>query len=425
MTTSSTDAAAPADGWAGARASGVEQEQIEEVRGRIQTLLEDFPVSRTSPVEFLGARFDAGLAWVHFPPGNGGLGFERRLQPVIDAILVAAGAPKPDILRGFIGLGMAAPTIATHGSPTLRERLLRPLFTGEEIWCQLFSEPGAGSDLAALSTRAVKDGESWVVNGQKVWSTLAHVAGWGLLLARTDSDVPKHRGITYFVCDMRAPGVEVRPLRQMTGDAEFNEVFLTDVRIPDGFRLGDVNDGWRVSTTTLMHERVAIGESIPARGGGPIRLALRIWRDRGGGSAVQRDRLARLWAEAEVCRLTNLRARELRRVGRPGPEGSVAKLSFANLNQRILELCIHLMGPQGILCDDYAMKRPTEMVAISRDPRYLFLRTRANSIEGGTSEILKTVLAERVLGLPKENRDDATIPWKDLRRSEVDLAEVP
>src|SRR5207237_1894778 len=219
--------------------------------------------------------------------------------------------------QNIIGHGMAAPTVATHGTPEQKQRHLRPLFTNEDIWCQLFSEPGAGSDVASLSTRAVRDGDEWVVNGQKVWTTLAHTADWGLLVARTDPDLPKHKGMTYFLIDMHAPGVEVRPLRQITGDAEFNEVFMTDVRIPDAQRLGDVGEGWRVSMTTLMNERVAIGGNVSSRDSGPIGEALQIWRTRALTDPVQRDRLMRLWVESEVNRLTNMRARQLRQAGTP------------------------------------------------------------------------------------------------------------
>ena len=229
---------------------------------RLRELVKDFlshhDPARMDRLEFLRARFDAGLAWVHYPLGLGGLDAPRHLQPAVDAAFAAAGAPDNRPRRIGIGLGMAAPTILAHGSDEQRRRFLRPLWTGEEIWCQLFSEPGAGSDLAALGTRAVRDGDGWMVTGQKVWTSIAHEARWAILLARTDPDLPKHRGITYVICDMTAPGVEVRPLRQLTGEAEFNEVFLTDVRIPDGLRLGAVGDGWLVARTTLMNERVAM-----------------------------------------------------------------------------------------------------------------------------------------------------------------------
>jgi alkylation response protein AidB-like acyl-CoA dehydrogenase len=394
----------------------------EDVRRRVADLLAVNDPAATEPRRFLEAQYDAGLAWVHHPPGAGGLGFDPRLQAVIDAELASARAPRPDATRNIIGLGMAAPTVAVHGTPSQRSRYLRPLFSGEEIWCQLFSEPGAGSDLAGLATRAVLDGDEWVINGQKVWTTLAHVARWGLLVARSDPDVAKHRGLTYFILDMTAPGVEVRPLRQMTGEAEFNEVYMTDVRLPDRLRLGEVGDGWRVAMTTLMHERVAIGSGRLARGSGPIATAVRLWKERDGDdtgsmSSGRRDRLLRLWVAAEVTRLTRMRASELRRKGAPGPEGSVAKLAFAELNQDIYDFCVDLMGPDGMLYGSYEMRRPEEVSLTAGDPRHLFLRSRANSIEGGTSEVLRNILGERVLGLPGEPRADRDRPWRDVPRS--------
>src|SRR5438477_4376139 len=231
------------------------------VAERVDQLLSEHPPKHTHPREFLGHQFDRGLAWVQFPEGQGGLDASPKLQKLVDERLRAAGAPFT-AMRNPIGLGMAAPTIVTHGSEKQKKRYLRPLFTSEEIWCQLFSEPGAGSDVASLSTRAVRDGDEWIVNGQKVWTTLAHLSRWGMLVARTDPEQPKHKGLTYFVVDMHAPGVEVKPLRQITGEAEFNEVFFSDVRIPDSERLGDVGDGWRVSLTTLMNERVSIGGAV-------------------------------------------------------------------------------------------------------------------------------------------------------------------
>jgi alkylation response protein AidB-like acyl-CoA dehydrogenase len=387
-----------------------------EVAHRVEALLDNFPPATTPVRDFLGARFDAGLAWVWFAEGDGGLGLPPDLQGVVERTLRRAGAPD-ESSRNVIGYGMAAPTIATHGTPEQRRRFLRPLFTCEEIWCQLFSEPGAGSDVAGLATRAERDGDEWVVNGQKVWTTLAHVARWGLLLARTDPDVPKHKGLTYFVIDMQQPGVEVRPLRQMTGDAEFNEVFFTDARVPDANRLDEVGAGWRVATTTLMNERVAIGGGVTPRSGGPIGEALALWR-RHGGSRVERDRLLQLWVQAETARLTNLRARQLRQAGTPGPEGSVAKLVGAELNQRIYELCVDLLGPAGALSPTgYAMRRPERAGLTGEDPRWSFLRSRANSIEGGTSEIMRNILGERVLGLPGEPRSDKDRPWADVPRN--------
>jgi alkylation response protein AidB-like acyl-CoA dehydrogenase len=368
------------------------------------------------PVEFLGAQFDLGLAWVWFPEASGGLGLDRRLQKEIDDRLAAAGAPNA-MLRNVLGHGMAAPVLLAHGTPEQRQRWLRPMFTGEEIWCQMFSEPGAGSDVAALSTRAVRDGEEWVVNGQKVWTTLAHVAAWGLLPVRTDPGVPKHRGMTYFVVDMHTDGVEVRPLRQITGEAEFNEVYFTDARIPDTDRVGEVGDGWRVIVTTLMNERIAIGGTVLPRGEGPIGDAVAVWASHGRGDPATRDRLMRLWVEAETARLTNLRAIQMMERGTPGPEGSTAKLVSAELNKRIYELATEIMGPDAMLYDSYEMVRPAGVVGGSRDVRKAFLRARANSIEGGTSEIMRNILGERVLGLPGEPRVDKDLPWSEVPRS--------
>ncbi|WP_459967335.1 acyl-CoA dehydrogenase family protein [Mycobacterium sp. MUNTM1] len=366
-------------------------------------------------VEFFGVWFDAGLSWVHFPEGLGGLGVSRAHQAVADAILQEAGFPAPATMN-LIGYGMAAPTLCEHAqTEQLKREWLRPLASTEEIWCQLFSEPGAGSDLAGLSTSAVLDGDDWVVNGQKVWTTLAHRASWALLIARTDPDVPKHKGLTYFVVDMRAPGVETRPLRQMTGHAEFNEVYLNDVRIPDAHRLGAVGAGWRVAMTTLMNERNSIGASGSRRGDGTIADAVALWSQRPDRhTPVLRDRLARLWLRSEAQRLTSERARAIATVRGPGPEGSIDKLVGAELNQRVYEFCMDLLGPQGLLYGDYTMR------AASPDDdqgpvQQRFLRSRANTIEGGTSEVLRNVLGERILGLPGDLRADSG-PWREVPR---------
>ncbi|BCJ68178.1 acyl-CoA dehydrogenase family protein [Polymorphospora rubra] len=318
---------------------------------------------------------------------------------------------------------MAAPTIVRHGSPALRERLLRPLWTGEEIWCQLFSEPGAGSDLASVATRAVRDPggggrtAGWIIDGQKVWTSLAHRARWGLLLARTDPDLPKHRGLTYFVCDMTAPGVEVRPLRQLTGEAEFNEVFLTDVRLPDDLRLGDVGQGWQVARTTLMNERVAIGGRPTPREGGMIGVLARAWRERPDRRTPGlHDELLRLWVRAEAVRLTGLLVRQRAAAGDPGPEGSAVKLSYAALTQAASGLELELLGADGLRYDGWHMRRPDRVDMLGRTPGYRYLRARGNSIEGGTSEILRDIIAERVLGLPAVPRADRNTAWKDLPR---------
>jgi alkylation response protein AidB-like acyl-CoA dehydrogenase len=371
---------------------------------------------------FLQARFDAGLAWVHFPVGLGGLDLPRHQQHVVDADLAAAGAPDNDPHRIGIGLGMAAPTILAFGSPEQRQRYLRPLWTGEQVWCQLFSEPGAGSDLAALATRAERDGDDWVVTGQKVWTSMAHEARWAILIARTDPDVPKHAGLTYFVLDMSAPGVEVRPLRQLTGEAEFNEVFLTDVRIPDGQRLGAVGAGWTVAQTTLMNERVAIGGGATPREANLIGIVATLWREHPElRTLAGHDELMRLWVEAEATRLTGERLRQQLAAGAPGPEGSAAKLAYARLNQQISGFELELLGADGLRYDDWSSatwrtERPTSVDLKRRAAGYHYLRAKGNSIEGGTSEILRNIIAERVLGLPREPRTDTAVPWRDLPR---------
>ncbi|MDA8318433.1 MAG: acyl-CoA dehydrogenase family protein [Actinomycetota bacterium] len=387
----------------------------DDLRAQVRDFLAAHDPATTDRMDFVRARFDAGLAWVHYPPGLGGQGLSRVLQRVVDAEFAAAKAPTNRPERNGIGLGMAAPTILAYGTPEQQRRWLRPLWTGEAIWCQLFSEPGAGSDLANLATRAVRDGDRWIVNGQKVWTSSAHIADRGLLVTRTDPDQPKHKGLTYFSVDMRAPGVEVRPLRQATGEAEFNEVFLTDVVIDDADRIGDVGQGWQVSTATLMNERVALGALAFPREGGMIGVAARTWRERPEARTPGlHDRLVRLWAAAEVSRLAGERLRQQLAAGQPGPEGSGAKLVFARLNQEISDFQLELLGSEGLRYGDWTMHRPDGADFFGRDAGYRFLRSKANSIEGGTSEILRNIVAERVLGLPPEIRLDKDKPWKDL-----------
>jgi alkylation response protein AidB-like acyl-CoA dehydrogenase len=354
---------------------------------------------------------------VHFPEGSGGLGVNPKHQKIINERIFAAGGPNP-YYRNPIGYGMCGPTVVVWGSDEQKERYLRPLFTGEEVWCQLFSEPGSGSDFAGLSGRGVRDGDEWIVNGQKVWTTLAHVSRWGLLVFRTDTEVPKHAGLTAWVVDMQAPGVEVRPLRQMTGEAEFNEVYFTDVRIPDAERLGDPGAGWRVSLTTLMNERVSIGGAIAPKGAGAIAGAVKVWQDTPPDQRdpAMKDELMKLWIEAEVNRLTNLRAGANRKMGTPGPEGSTGKLAFAESNKRIYEFTMNLMGANGMLYGSYEMRRPE--TAMSTDTlQKAFLRSRANSIEGGTSEVMRNILGERVLGLPGDVRVDKDVAWSTVPRN--------
>jgi alkylation response protein AidB-like acyl-CoA dehydrogenase len=393
-----------------------------EIDRRIDELVEGSPPATTDVVEFLGRQYDLGLAWSHFPEGLGGLGATPSQQQHVLRRLSEARAPSA-VMRNVIGYGMVAPTLVIHGTAAQQQRFLRPLFTGEEVWCQLFSEPGAGSDVASLATRAVRDGDEWVLDGQKVWTTLAHVSSFGLLIARSDPDALKHKGITAFLVDMHAPGVEVRPLYQVTGEAEFNECFFHEVRVPDEMRLGAVGEGWGVSITTLMNERVSIGGTIPPRDSGLIGEALKIWRHRWAGrrdghAMALRARLMERWVSNEVGRLANWRASDLRRAGTPGPEGSTAKLAFAEENQRTSELCVDLLGSGGLLYSStYPLVRPTESAFNAADPRKAFLRMRANSIEGGTSEVMRNIIGERVLGLGGEPRVDKNVPWKDVPRS--------
>ena len=379
---------------------------------RLRTLLDEHPPATTDPEQLWGAQFDLGLAWVSFPEGQGGLGAPPELQELVDRTLAEAGATS-GFWRNPIGLGMAGPTIVTHGTPQQRERLLRPLFTGAEIWCQLFSEPGAGSDLAGLATRAVRDGDTWVVNGQKVWTTLAHLSRWGLLLARTDPDEVKHRGLTYFVLDMHAEGVDVRPLRQITGDAEFNEVYLTDVRIADDQRLGEVGEGWRVALTTLMNERTALGgPSVALAGSDPIATARQVWQERGGDDPGLADGLLDLHVEAAALQALQERAGRLRKAGVPGPEGSIAKLVLAEFTQRAFSWCMDALDTDALAYPGYG-----DDVTDRADPRWGFLRSRANTIEGGTTEVMLNILGERMLGLPGEPRADRDVAWSKVPRS--------
>ncbi|MFV1960310.1 MAG: acyl-CoA dehydrogenase family protein [Acidimicrobiia bacterium] len=387
--------------------------------GRVDDALDELfdrhPPGSTDVEEFWGAQYDLGLAWVWHEKGFGGLGLSRKDQPHIDWRIEEAGGSTENRFRNLIGIGMGAGVLAAHGTDAQKRRWLRPMFTNQEIWCQMFSEPGAGSDLAGLSMRAEADGDEWVINGQKVWTTLAHLSKWGMLVTRTDPESPKHRGLTYFVVDMEADGVEVRPLYQITGEAEFNEVFFNDVRIPDENRIDSVGSGWRVSLTTLMNERVAIGGNPVPRGSGRIAEAVEVWKQSGSTDPVLRDELIHLWAEVEAARLTSARANELASAGVPGPEGSIGKLAWADLNKKITSFTLDLMGLEGTLYPGgYELIRPETFD--SSMPQKAFLRTRANSIEGGTSEILLNIVGERVLGLPGEPRVDKEVPWKEVPR---------
>jgi len=392
---------------------------------RADRLLADHPPAWTDSVVFLRAQYDAGLAWVHFPVGYGGSGAAVELQPLVDDRLSAGGAPPNGRMTNAIGAGQCAATVLAFGSEQQKQRYLPAVFTGEAPWCQLFSEPGSGSDLASLATRATVDGDVWLVQGQKVWTTGAQHARFALLLARTDPDAEKHAGITAFAVDMQAPGVEVRPLRQMSGGAEFNEVFLTDVRIPDEERLGDVGHGWAVSNQTLVLERYNMPR-IPSRGEGPIALAVEAWqarRDKTSPVALAlKGRLMEHWVAAEVLRLLQARATSLRAVGGAGPEGSLGKLAVSVVGRRLAEFMPSLLGPEATLIDSYEMADTPRPQRGSWDGvpfgiQRAFVGSPGMAIAGGTDQIQRNIIGDRVLGLPREPSVDKGVPWSRTLRN--------
>jgi alkylation response protein AidB-like acyl-CoA dehydrogenase len=358
---------------------------------------------------------EAGLVVPTWPREYGGLGVKTRVARALDAELAPLNLGRLNVL----GLNLAGPTLMTWGTEEQKARFLPPIVRNEEIWCQLFSEPGAGSDLASLATRAVRDGDEWVVTGQKVWSTWAHFSHYGMLLARTDPGTQKRRGITYFLIDMHQPGVEVRPLKQITGEADFNEVFLSDARVPDANRIGEEGDGWKVANSTLSGERQMISGpgsgGVDRIGGSSVERLLDVARERGlTTDPVVRQRLAALWSEQQIRRWTNARVRDNARAGRMGPESSVGKVHSGELNQRTQALAVDLLGMDALAWDPAAVETVDGGL-----PRAVqgFLRSRANTIEGGTSEVNRNVLGERVLGLPREPDPYRDSAWEDVPRS--------
>ncbi|NNN22334.1 MAG: acyl-CoA dehydrogenase [Acidimicrobiales bacterium] len=353
----------------------------------------------------------SGYAAPLWPKEFGGLSGAAWMQQIIREELSNFRLPLAGI--NLLGVGLAGPTIIEHGNQEQKQTYLQKILTGEEIWCQLFSEPSSGSDLASVGTRAVRDGDEWVVNGQKVWTTIAQFAKYGMLLARTDPNKPKHEGLTYFLLDMKTPGVDVRPLKQMTGSSEFNEVFFTDVRIPDTNRVGDIGDGWRCARTTLMNERVALaGLSIDEStflGGSakkdPWQLFLESIPDRS--NPIIRQKLAQFWIESQVKEITTFSANSARMRGEsPGPEGGVNKVFNAEYNKRRSEFAMNATGMGSIAWQKHDSH--------SQDKSVRFLRARANTIEGGTSEILRNQMAERILGLPRDIEVDKDLPWDQI-----------
>ncbi len=342
----------------------------------------------------------------------GGLGLSAAVARAVEAVLrpLNLGRLNP------LGLNLAAPALFAHGTEEQRRRYLPPIVRNEEVWCQLFSEPGAGSDLASLATRAERDGDGWVVTGQKVWTTWADRADFAVLLARTDPDVPKRKGITYFLLDLRQPGVTIRPLRHMGGDVDFNEVFLDRAYVPDGQRVGAVGDGWRVAGATLSGERQMVAGAgsggVDRIGGAGTARLLRAARD-ASIDAPARDRLLRLHSEERVRDWTNQRVRARLQAGRPpGPESSVGKVHQGGLNQRIQLLATDLLGARATGWESdattYADSLPYEVAGM--------LRSRANTIEGGTTEVNKNIVGERALGLPREPDPYHDRPWREVPR---------
>ena len=329
---------------------------------------------------------DAGWAGISWPKEYGGRGATLIEQAIFSEEMARAKAPSP---ANVLGLVMGGPVVIAHGTEQQKERFLEPILSGEEIWCQGFSEPESGSDLASLKTRAVHEDGGWRVTGQKVWTTFAHEAKWCMLLARSDADAPKHKGLTYFICDMDQDEIEVRPLRQITGEAEFNEIFLEDAYVPDENLVGGEGNGWNVAITTLMHERAGIGAASAIAVRRELDELIAVINERQlADDPVIRQRIAELKIGVEALRLGALRAlTQQMKVGIPGPEGSLAKWEWATVNQGLTELAMDVLGPE-------AMRPDSEWA-------YRFLRSRANSIEGGTTEVMKNIIAERVLGLPR------------------------
>jgi alkylation response protein AidB-like acyl-CoA dehydrogenase len=329
---------------------------------------------------------DAGWAGISWPQEYGGRGATLIEQAIFNEEVVRAKAPQ---VANVLGLVMGGPVVIAHGTEEQKQRYLKPILTAEEIWCQGFSEPESGSDLASLKTKAVKDNGDWVVTGQKVWTTYAHEAKWCMLVARTDFDVPKHKGLTYFLMDMEQDAVQVRPLRQITGESEFNELFIEEARIPDENVVGGVGNGWMVALTTLMHERAGLAFGLQVQLKIAIGQLMELARERGlDQDPVTRQKIAQLYIESEAIRLNASRGlTQIMKTGIPGPEGSLTKWQWSDANQALTELAMDVLGP--------------EAPVIDTDWTYRFLRARANSIEGGTTEILRNIIAERVLGLPR------------------------
>jgi alkylation response protein AidB-like acyl-CoA dehydrogenase len=337
-------------------------------------------------IEWQRKLHEGGWAGISWPEEYGGRGATLIEQAIFAQEAARAEMPQP---ANILGLAMGGPVVIAHGTEEQKKRYLEPILDASEIWCQGFSEPESGSDLASLKTKAVHENGGWRVTGQKVWTTFAHEAKWCMLLARTDSEAPKHKGLTYFICDMEQDGIEVRPLRQITGEAEFNEIFIEGAEVPDENLIGGEGNGWNVAITTLMHERAGLGAASAISLRRDLDELIELLNQRGlGDDPVVRERIAELKIGVEALRLGALRAlTQQMKVGIPGPEGSLAKWEWASLNQRLTELAADVLGPE-------ALEPGSEWA-------YRLLRSRANSIEGGTTDVMKNIIAERVLGLPR------------------------
>ena len=354
---------------------------------------------------------ESGYVAPHWPE-PWGLGADPVHQLIIDDEFARAGVKRPS---NQIGIGWAAPTIIHAGTDEQKERYVLPALAGEEVWCQLFSEPGAGSDLASLGTRAVRDGDEWVVNGQKIWTTGAHYSRFGILIARTDPAAPKHKGITYFICPMDLPGIEVRNIRNIAGADSFNEVFFTDVRIPHANVVGEVNDGWRLAKVTLGNERVSLSSSGVLWGAGPTAADIVDEARRAGVSdAVMRQRIAAIWSEHVILDIIRLRTLTARLRGeQPGPEASIRKIMADEHGQRAMEIARDLIGADAMLVGT----REGEKTLRSRSWYSGYMFSRALTIGGGTGEVQRNILGERVLGLPAEPDESTGRPWSDTMRN--------
>ena len=379
----------------------------ELVKDRLKELI-SFREENQDIKDVWGKQFDVGLAWVHFPEGSGGLNVNPKFQLLVNETLRNEGISTSNRIANLLGIGMGAPTIKEYGTQEQIDKYLRPMFTADEIWCQLFSEPSAGSDVAGLRSKAVQKGDKWIINGQKVWTSGAHFSDYGILVVRHDPDLEKHKGMTFFFVDMKSPGIEVKPIKQITGGSSFNEVYFTDGEIPDSQRLGEIGDGWKVAITTLMNERLAVGDA----GGADVEDAFR-WaktQDNLGepllNNKAARESIADWYCEKSGLKNTKLRTMSaLSRGDTPGPEASITKIVSAGKLQTSGNFGIDSLDMAGMLRTDNNDVKGFQNA---------WLGAPGMRIAGGTDEILRNIIAERVLGLPQDPRADKGVAFKDI-----------